>query len=180
MWEKYSKGWERERKKKKKAQQRNPSTYSRPKIKLLVVTHHPVWSFQGNARRVLWITEREAGLCCWFIYVLSYLHGYAPMISVAETHAGGRLHFVRGRPWGLIALSIRTHLQILMNNVWERGRGGKKWKRVMYMCARSAAALTELGESYRVYRVMGGFISIYIYIIKIRTIIIITVIKFKF
>lgn len=40
----------------------------------------------------------------------------------AQTHAGGRLDFIGGRPWGLIALSVRTHLQILMNYICKIGR----------------------------------------------------------
>jgi len=42
VWEKIEKDEMGNEKKKKKAHQRNPSTYPKPKIKLLVMTHHPV------------------------------------------------------------------------------------------------------------------------------------------
>lgn len=59
----------------------------------------------------------------------SYLCRDASVPSVPQTDVCGRLHLIRGRPWRLVALPVRAHLQVLMDDIWmreikKRGVGG--------------------------------------------------------
>lgn len=53
----------------------------------------------------------------------------ASVPSVPETHTRGRLHLIRGSPWRLVTFSVRAHLQVLMNNIWFRGRKENRKRR---------------------------------------------------
>ena len=48
----------------------------------------------------------------------------ASVSSVPQTHTRGRLHLVGGSPRRLVALPVRPHLQVLMDDIWSRD--GKK------------------------------------------------------
>lgn len=58
----------------------------------------------------------------------SYLRRDASVPSVPQTDVCGRLHLIRGRPRRLVALPVRAHLQVLMDNVWMREvkKGGER------------------------------------------------------
>lgn len=59
----------------------------------------------------------------------SYLCRDASVPSVPQTDVCWRLHLIRGCPRRLVALPVRAHLQVLMDNIWMREikkRGEKK------------------------------------------------------
>ena len=46
----------------------------------------------------------------------------ASVPSVPQTNARGRLHLIGGGPRRLVALAVRAHLQVLMDDIWMRDR----------------------------------------------------------
>lgn len=51
-----------------------------------------------------------------------YLGRDASVPSVPQADVGGRLHLVRRCPGRLVALPIRAHLQVLVDDVWMGGK----------------------------------------------------------
>lgn len=79
-------------------------------LKVASDSYPPQQRQKGYARIKVWKQKRKYPHLC----------RDASVPSVPQTHTRGRLHLIGGSPRRLVALPVRPHLQVLMDDIWSR------------------------------------------------------------